>query len=222
WFWFTQQKSERLPPIRQQLLLRSASELAAEIREGKVKSVDLVYAYIDRSRAVQGALNAVVEDRFEAALREAEQADRLVRSDTLSPEQLKRERPLLGVPFTAKNSIGITGLVQDAGSAYYEGQRADQDAAVVALLRQAGAIPLALTNVPELCAWGDSHNRLRGSTRNPYDTRRSPGGSSGNSSILLEEKVSVRVFSEEPPRSLPSKSHCPCIVQKTRCSPQTR
>uniref|UniRef100_A0A4D5S8Y5 Putative amidase n=1 Tax=Ixodes scapularis TaxID=6945 RepID=A0A4D5S8Y5_IXOSC len=199
WFWFTQQKSERLPPIRQQLLLRSASELAAEIRKGKVKSVDLVHAYIDRSLAVQGALNAVVEDRFEAALRDAEKADRLVRSGTLSPEQLEREKPLLGVPFTAKNSIGISGLVQDAGSAYYAGQRADQDAAVVALLRQAGAIPLALTNVPELCAWGDSHNRLRGSTRNPYDTRRSPGGSSGNSSILLEEEVPVRLFSRRAP-----------------------
>ncbi|XP_042147590.1 LOW QUALITY PROTEIN: fatty-acid amide hydrolase 2-A [Ixodes scapularis] len=185
WFWFTQQKSERLPPIRQQLLLRSASELAAEIREGKVKSVDLVHAYIDRSLAVQGALNAVVEDRFEAALRDAEEADRLVRSGTLSPEQLEREKPLLGVPFTAKNSIAISGLVQDAGSAYYAGQRADQDAAVVALLRQAGAIPLALTNVPELCAWGDSHNRLQGSTRNPYDTRRSPGGSSGGEGALI-------------------------------------
>ncbi|CAN7941135.1 unnamed protein product, partial [Ixodes hexagonus] len=82
-------------------------------------------------------------------------------------------------------TVACSGLVQDAGSSYFVNQRADKDAAVVALLREAGAIPLALTNVPELCAWGDSHNRLWGTTRNPYDTRRSPGGSSGGEGALI-------------------------------------
>ncbi|CAN7944368.1 unnamed protein product, partial [Ixodes hexagonus] len=145
----------------------------------QVKSVDVVRAYIERISQVQPVLNAVVKDRFQDALREAALADQLVRSGTKSTEQLAQEKPLLGVPFTAKNSVAIKGLRQDAGSAYYRGQRAERDAAVVGHLRNAGAIPLALTNVSELCMWGDTYNRLDGLTRNPYDTRRTPGGSSG-------------------------------------------
>lgn len=75
--------------------------------------------------------------------------------------------------------LTTTGLLQDAGSVFWKGRRADHDAEVVTLLVNAGAIPLALTNVPEMCMWGDAYNKLRGSTRNPYDSRRTPGGSSG-------------------------------------------
>ncbi|KAH7970160.1 hypothetical protein HPB49_000379 [Dermacentor silvarum] len=77
------------------------------------------------------------------------------------------------------------GLRQDAGSLFWHGRRAEEDAPSVALLRAAGAFPLALTNVPELCMWGDSQNLVDGCTRNPHDTRRSPGGSSGGEGSLL-------------------------------------
>ncbi|KAH8025253.1 hypothetical protein HPB51_005604 [Rhipicephalus microplus] len=74
---------------------------------------------------------------------------------------------------------------QDAGSLFWYGRRAVEDAPAVALLRAAGAIPLALTNVPEMCMWGDSHNLVDGATLNSHDTRRSPGGSSGGEGTLL-------------------------------------
>ncbi|KAH7986550.1 hypothetical protein HPB52_024874 [Rhipicephalus sanguineus] len=98
---------------------------------------------------------------------------------------MTKEKPLLGLPFTSKNSIAIRGMRHDAGSLYWHGRRAEEDAPSVASLRRAGAIPLALTNVPELCMWGESHNLVDGCTRNPHDTRRSPGGSSGGEGSLL-------------------------------------
>ncbi|XP_049267379.1 fatty-acid amide hydrolase 2-A isoform X2 [Rhipicephalus sanguineus] len=183
--WFSWKRPVPLPPVTDKLLLRSATSLAADIRNGKVKSVDLVSAYIRRIREVQPIINAVVEERFEEALKDAEEVDRLVASGTTGASQLSKEKPLLGLPFTAKNSVAIKGLRQDAGSLFWHGRRAIEDAPCVAMLREAGAIPLALTNVPEMCMWCDSKNLVDGCTRNPHDTRRSPGGSSGGEGSLL-------------------------------------
>ncbi|KAH7967594.1 fatty-acid amide hydrolase 2-A [Rhipicephalus sanguineus] len=183
--WCCWKKPLQLPPVTDKLLLRSATSLAADIRNGKVKSVDLVSAYIRRIREVQPIINAVVEERFEEALKDAEEVDRLMASATMSASQMSKEKPLLGLPFTSKNSIAIRGMRHDAGSLFWLGRRAVEDAPSVASLRQGGAIPLALTNVPELCMWSESHNLLDGCTQNPHDTRRSPGGSSGGEGSLL-------------------------------------
>ncbi|XP_075742902.1 fatty-acid amide hydrolase 2-A isoform X1 [Rhipicephalus microplus] len=183
--WFYWKKPVPLPPVTDKLLLRSATSLAADIRNGKVRSVDLLAAYIRRIREVQPIVNAVVEERFEEALKDAEEVDRLVASQTMSVIQMSKEKPLLGLPFTSKNSIAIKGMRHDAGSLFWHGRRAVEDAPSVASLRKAGAIPLALTNVPELCMWGESHNLVDGCTRNPHDTRRNPGGSSGGEGSLL-------------------------------------
>ncbi|XP_075742904.1 fatty-acid amide hydrolase 2-A [Rhipicephalus microplus] len=183
--WFFWKNPLQLPPVTDKLLLRSAASLAADIRNGKVKSVDLVSAYIRRIRKVQAIINAVVEERFEEALKDAAEVDKLVASGSMSASQMIEEKPLLGLPFTSKNSIAIRGMRHDAGSLFWLGRRAVEDAPSVASLRQAGAIPLALTNVPELCMWSESYNLVDGCTRNPHDTRRSPGGSSGGEGSLL-------------------------------------
>lgn len=188
-YYWTNPKS--LPPVTNDLLLRSATRLAADIRERRVKSVEVVSAYIARIKEVQPVLNAVIEDAFEDALRKAEEADQLVSSGSRTVEQLMREKPLLGVPFTTKNSVGAKDMRHDAGSAFSKGRRATQDAAVVANLRAAGAILVAMTNVPELLMWADAENRLDGATCNPYDTRRNPGGSSGGESSLIAAAGSV-------------------------------
>ncbi|KAL3208474.1 hypothetical protein MRX96_039033 [Rhipicephalus microplus] len=145
--WFYWKKPVPLPPVTDELLLRSATSLAADVRNGEVKSVDLVSAYIRRIREVQPVINAVVEKRFEEALKDAEEVDRLVASETMSSSYMSIKKPLLGLPFTVKNSIAVKGLRQDAGSLFWHGRRAVKDAPCVAMLREAGAIPLALTNV---------------------------------------------------------------------------
>lgn len=74
------------------------------------------------------------------------------------------------------------GLICDVGVPAWRGQRGDRDCEVVSLLRQAGAIPVATTNTPQLCLWTESFNRIYGRTNNPHDTRRTCGGSSGAAS----------------------------------------
>ncbi|XP_077508460.1 fatty-acid amide hydrolase 2-A-like [Amblyomma americanum] len=185
------QKPQRLPPVTDEILMCSATSLAAAIRHGKIKSVDLVLAYIQRILEVEPIINAVIDHCFNDALRDAEAADLLVVSCTKSVKQLSQEKPLLGVPFSVKDGIAVQDMLQDAGSLMYEGNRSTDDSPAVALMRAAGAIPLLVTNVPELCIWGDTHNLLYGTTVNPHDTRRGPGGSSGGEGSLLASAGSL-------------------------------
>ncbi|XP_042147591.1 fatty-acid amide hydrolase 2-B [Ixodes scapularis] len=174
-----------VPPIRDPLLLQSATALAANIRQGKVSSVDAVRAYASRVSQVDPLLNAVVDERFQDALADAQRADDLARSGALSQDELARTKPLLGVPFIVKNSVSVKGLICDVGVPAWRGHRGDRDCEVVSLLRQAGAIPVATTNTPQLCLWTESFNRIYGRTNNPHDTRRTCGGSSGGEGSLL-------------------------------------
>uniref|UniRef100_A0A1E1XGT8 Putative amidase n=1 Tax=Amblyomma aureolatum TaxID=187763 RepID=A0A1E1XGT8_9ACAR len=191
WLRYFLVQSRRAPPIKNELLLRSATRLAADIREGKIKSADVVAAYISRIKEVQPLLNAVIEDVYEEALRKAEEVDRLVASGSRTVQQLEQEQPLLGVPITTKNSVAVKGMRYDVGSAFSKGRRANQDSVIVTKLRAAGAIVVAMTNVPEQLLWTDCENKLDGATKNPYDTRRVPGGSSGGEGSLIGAGGSV-------------------------------
>ncbi|XP_077540317.1 fatty-acid amide hydrolase 2-A [Haemaphysalis longicornis] len=190
-FAFMHGKPKRLPPITDDILLKPATVLAEEIRTGKLKSVDLVQRYMQRIREVQPVVNAVVEDRLEEALVEAEAADQLVASRTVSVEQLAKDKPFLGLPLTTKDCYAVKGMLQDSGLVLRRGFRAPQDADAMALLRAAGAIPLAVTNVSELCMWWESYNHLHGRTNNPYDSRRICGGSSGGEGCIIASAGSV-------------------------------
>jgi len=77
----------------------------------------------------------------------------------------------------------ITGCSHTGCTLSRKGIKADYDAAIVEILRNAGAIPLCVTNMPEMCCGFDSTNLLYGRTYNPYDTRYSAGGSSGGEVI---------------------------------------
>ncbi|GAA3970178.1 amidase [Gordonia caeni] len=152
----------------------SATALGRAIRSGTLTSRQVVGEHIDILRR-RSDLGAVAEDRFDEALAEADAADRMV-SDAAAPESLP---PLLGVPFTVKESIPVAGMPHTGGLASRRGLRAADDAVAVQRLRAAGAIVVAVTNTAELCLGIESYNPLYGRTRNPYDTSRVAGGSSG-------------------------------------------
>lgn len=162
------------------LLSLSATRLASMIRTRQVTSREVVEAHIRRIEAVNGRLNAVVRDRFAEARREADEADARVRSE---PEESLP--PLLGVPCTIKESFALRGMPQTAGLVARQGVVAETDAPAVERLRRAGAIPLGVTNLSELCMWMESSNRLYGRTRNPYDPGRIVGGSSGGEGAIV-------------------------------------
>ncbi|XP_055939414.1 fatty-acid amide hydrolase 2-B-like [Argiope bruennichi] len=184
-------KGKIVPPVKNPLLLKSATKLAQEIREGKLKSEEVVQAYIDRILEVEPYINATVDHCFEDALKKAREVDSLISSASYSSEYLSKEKPLLGVPFSMKIILMAKGLRCTAGYKAFENVIATQDAPSVALLKRAGAILITSTNVPELLMGISARNKLHGSTCNPYDTNRTSGGSSGGESALLAAGGSV-------------------------------
>ncbi|XP_013776340.2 fatty-acid amide hydrolase 2-like [Limulus polyphemus] len=104
---------------------------------------------------------------------------------------MEEKMPFLGIPFTTKDCIGVKGMLQTAGLVSKKGTKAVKDADVIVLLREAGAIPLAITNVSELCMWWEASNNLYGRSNNPYNTTRIVGGSSGGEGCLLASAGSV-------------------------------
>ncbi|KAJ8247911.1 hypothetical protein GJAV_G00251990 [Gymnothorax javanicus] len=183
--------SSKLPSISDPLLMMSGIQLARKIRRKEVTSVEVVQAYINRIEEVNPLINAMVQDRFSEALQEAAKADRLVQEAQGGEEELKRQLPLLGVPFTVKESFGLRGMPNTTGLLSRKGVVSEGDAPPVALLKRAGAIPLGVTNCSELCMWLESHNHLYGMTKNPYNTERIPGGSSGGEGSILASGGSV-------------------------------
>lgn len=182
---------KRLPPVGHPLLLQSATQLARKIRRREVSSVEAVQVYIDRIQEVNPLVNALVKDRFSAALQEAAQVDKLIEEETGGEEVLEDRLPLLGVPLSVKESFSLQGMPYTTGLVSRRGMVATVDTPSVALLKRAGAIPLCVTNTSELCMWMESHNHLHGVTNNAYDLERIPGGSSGGEGSILAGAGSV-------------------------------
>ena len=151
----------------------SATALARGIRNGEFSSRDVVEAHIAVLERVNPALNAVVAHRYAAARADADAADARIAA---GKQDLP---PLLGVPCTVKESIAVAGLPNTAGVVARRTIRPTADATVVQRLRDAGAIPLGVTNTAEACMWLESDNRVYGRTGSAYDPDRIAGGSSG-------------------------------------------
>lgn len=174
-----------LPPIDNLILMDSATNLAQKIRNRKLTSVEVVQSFINRIQQVNKILNAVVDDRFESALEDARQADLFILNSGKTQQQLAEELPFLGVPFTVKDCISIKGLSFTGGLYARKDVVGEKDAECVANLRKAGAIPLGVTNVSELCLWWEAFNKNYGRTSNPYNTNHIVGGSSGGEGCIL-------------------------------------
>jgi fatty acid amide hydrolase 2 len=159
----------------------SGMEIADAIRQRRVSSVEAVEAHIRQIERVNPVLNAVVADRFDLAREEAKKADARLATVTNGTEL----GVFHGVPCTIKESFALTGMPFTAGLVARKGIPADRDAAGVARLRAAGAIPLGVTNLSELCMWMESDNRVYGRSNNPYDPRRTVGGSSGGEGAIV-------------------------------------
>jgi fatty acid amide hydrolase 2 len=154
---------------------RSGLELAGAIRRRELSAVAVVEAHIGCHQRWGPRVNALVAERFAAARDEATAADERV----AAAEPAAELPPLLGVPFTVKESIALRGMPQSAGLVARREYRSSETASAVQRLVDAGAIPLGVTNTSELTLWIESTNRVYGRTSNPYDLRRTVGGSSG-------------------------------------------
>ncbi|MFI1916916.1 amidase family protein [Nocardia sp. NPDC020380] len=156
---------------------RSAEELLAALRAGEVTSVELTEEAIARIERDDKAINAICVPDFDRARDAAREADQA--------RARGEDRPLLGVPITVKESYNVAGLPTTWGMPAFEDYVPAEDALQIARVKEAGAVVLGKTNVPLMLADLQSFNDIYGTTNNPWDHGRSPGGSSGGSAAAL-------------------------------------
>ncbi len=159
------------------------SALSALLRARKLSPVELVDVHIRRIEKVNPKINALAVPRFEAARREAQAAEARLREPDAPP--------LTGIPCTVKEFYKVEGMPWTGCTKRFKDQRADRDATVVRRLREAGAIILGSSNAPEGGLWMETYNDIYGRTSNPWDLRRTSGGSSGGEGALVATGASA-------------------------------
>ena len=156
----------------------SALELAAKVRSKEISSRELTELYIRRIEKFDPALNAVVVRDFERALEAAAAADAAVSAGGALG-------PFHGVPMTIKEAYDIEGLPTTWGIPAFAQNVASEDSETVVRLTRAGAHFVGKTNVPLELSDFQSYNEIYGTTNNPWNLERTPGGSSGGASAAL-------------------------------------
>ncbi len=149
---------------------------AEMVRDGEVSPTELVGSTLERIDRLDPELNAFRKVFADKAMLEAEQAE--------ARRSAGDKRPLLGVPIAIKDEIDVTGEINLHGTDAFE-VPAKADAEVVRRLREAGAIIVGLTLLPELAICGFTESATYGVTRNPWNRQRTPGGSSGGSAAAV-------------------------------------
>jgi amidase len=153
-----------------------AARQAEMVRAGEVSPTELVRLHLERIERIDPQLNSFRAVFAERALLEAEQAEARLKGGD--------ERPLLGVPIAIKDEVDVVGEVKTKGTdAFTEPAAADGE--MVRRLREAGAIVIGLTLLPEMAICGFTESATYGVTRNPWNPQRTPGGSSGGSGAAV-------------------------------------
>ena len=161
------------------LLHLDGTQIAELIREKTLTIEEITIAHIQHIKNINKELNAVVEDRFEEALKEAKEKDNNI-------EQINfNEQPLYGVPISIKESFHVKGMKTTGGVYHRKDIMMNKDAVVVKKLKDSGAIILCKTNTPTLCFCHETDNKLYGRTNNAWDKTRTAGGSSGGEAALI-------------------------------------
>jgi amidase len=156
-----------------ELLLRSATELAALLRAGDLSSRELVEASLSRIDELQPTINAFTHVAHDSALAAA---------DAIGPGD---PRPFAGVPIAIKDNRPVAGMPLTMGSDLFGDFVPDHDAYLVRRLREAGFVIVGKTSMPEMGPLPTTEPRRFGPTRNPWDQERTPGGSSGGSAAAV-------------------------------------
>jgi amidase len=158
------------------LAFAGAAKQAEMVRAGEVSPRELVQLCLDRIARIDPQLNSFRKVFAEKALLEAEQAEARLKAG--------EERPLLGVPIAIKDEVDVAGEVNTHGTDAFT-EPAREDSEMVRRLREAGAIVIGLTLLPEMAICGFTESATYGVTRNPWNPQRTPAGSSGGSGAAV-------------------------------------
>ncbi|HEY2539025.1 MAG TPA: amidase family protein, partial [Stellaceae bacterium] len=178
----------------------SAARLAAEIRDRRIGCLELLDFYLARAEQHNPALNAIIVWHIDAARQRARHADAaLAKGETWGP--------LHGIPMTVKESFNVADLPTTFGNPLWKDNIAASNAVVVDRLSQAGAIVFGKTNVPFMLMDSQSYNDIYGTTNNPWDLSRGPGGSSGGEAAALAAGLSALGAGSDIAGSLRNPAH---------------
>ncbi len=178
----------------------SGKQLAARIRRGEVSSLEALEAFIDRLERLNPAVNAIVTTDLAGARRAARAADR-------ARAKGRPLGPLHGVPMTVKESYDVVGMPTSIGFPEHRENRPTRPAVIVERLQQAGAIVFGKTNLPVAMADWQSFNPVYGTTSNPWDTSRVPGGSSGGAAAALAAGLTPLEYGSDIGASIRNPAH---------------
>ena len=154
-----------------ELLDQGAAAIADAVRAGKVKARDVAEMAIARVEAKNGQLTAIVDFDPAEARTSADAVD--------TKRKQGFDGPILGVPYTVKDTTWVQGRRVTNGSLLYKNFKPPRDALAVERLKEAGGIFLGMTNTPEMAAKGHTENKVYGPSRHPMNPALTPGGSSG-------------------------------------------
>jgi amidase len=183
------------------IAFRPAHQLARELRSGALSSRELLEHYLARVEALNPELNAVVTLDAERALKRGDQAD-------AARSRGESWGPLHGLPVTVKDCLETAGLRTTAGAPPLADHIPAQNAVAVQRLLDAGAVVFGKTNTPAWAMDWQTHNELFGTTRNPWDPERTPGGSSGGSAAAVAAGLTALELGSDIGGSIRIPSHC--------------
>ncbi len=159
----------------------SAIELAKEVTSKRITALQAVSVAVLASQRAADTTNAVTEPCFDDALSTANSIDYAIKRG--------ESFPLAGVPISVKDSIDMKGYTSTCGLAARALLRSDTDSVLVAILKKAGAVPVVRSTTPQALMLPETMSRLWGISRNPWNTERTPGGSSGGEGVLLASRA---------------------------------
>jgi len=183
------------------LAFKTAVELAQIIRSGEISSLELTDHFIARIERYDGALNAIVVRDFERARAAAGAADAALAKGNLLG-------PLHGLPMTIKESFNLAGLPTTWGFPHLANNIARSDSEMVRRFKEAGAHFMGKTNVPMALGDYQTYNEIYGTTNNPWDLERVPGGSSGGSAAALAAGLTGLDSGSDIGGSIRNPAHC--------------
>ncbi len=159
------------------MIEKTVSELLKALAAGETTSEELTRAYLDRIAALNGELNAYITVCENSAIAQAREAD--------AQRAAGSTAPLLGIPIAHKDLFCTEGVLTTSGSKILHNFVSPYDATVVERLREAGAVMLGKTNMDEFAMGSSNESSYYGAARNPWDTNKVPGGSSGGSAAAV-------------------------------------
>ena len=183
---------------------RSITELSEAIRGKEVSPVQVTRTYLDRIRQLDGTLGAFITVMEDAALAQAAEAERSIEAGDY-------RGPLHGIPVAIKDIIYTRGVLTSAGSRVLNDHVPDEDSTIVERLNQAGAVLLGKLNLSEF-ATGGTIEHPYGTPHNPWDTGRSPGGSSSGSGVAVAAGLCAGALGSDTGGSIRGPSHLCGIV----------